>query len=72
MLTDLNGYRAPRSPWPWIIGAAIAFAALTFVGPADFAAELEVEAEAKVLRAELAKAFRAPPSQINQERKVPR
>ena len=48
---ELKNYRAPRNPWPWILTGAVIVAALTFVGPADFASELAMEAEAKILRA---------------------
>ncbi len=62
---DLKNYRAPRSPWPWILGAALVVAVPTFVGPTDFAAELAAEADAKVLRPVLA-------IQITKDRKVQR
>lgn len=62
---DLKNYRAPRRPWRRILAAAVVLAALTFVGPADFASELDAEAEAKVLRPARA-------AQITQERKATR
>ena len=51
---DLKNYRAPRNPWRRILGAALVAAAIAIIGPADFAAELAAEAEAKALRPLLA------------------
>lgn len=66
-LPDVKNYRAPRGPWRLILWAAIAVAFLTFVGPTDFAAELDVEAEAKILRS-----ARAATIHTTQERKATR
>jgi len=54
MPDDLKNYRAPRSPWPWIIAVAIITALVAYVGPAHYANDLETEAELKLLRAEQA------------------
>lgn len=51
---DTKNFRARRAPWPWIIATAVLLAVLLVVGPMDYAEQLDLEAEAKVLRAEIA------------------
>lgn len=51
---DMKSYRARRDPWPWIIATAVLFAYVAVIGPMDHADRLAIEAEAKVLRAEVA------------------
>lgn len=55
MSVDLKNYRAPRPSWMtvFLVGALVA-AVLTFVGPTDFANEVAIEAELKVMRAKVA------------------
>ena len=54
MIEDLKNYRAPRrSPWPSILGAALAVSILGVLGPLDYADAIEREAEGKLLRVEL-------------------
>ena len=53
-MTDLKNFRAPR-PWMrWFLAGALAVAAVSVMGPMDFASQLELEAENKLLRVELA------------------
>ena len=53
---DLKHYRAPRPIWSWIIAVAAIIAYVGYVGPSDQAEQITLEAENKVLRAELAAA----------------
>ena len=63
MTDDLKNYRAPRRPWPWILGAGLIVAMTCVVGPMDFADRLAMDAEIKVMRAELA-ALKRPRAEI--------
>lgn len=56
MQEDLKNYHAPRRPWPWIIAAVVFATLLAYVGPVQYAEELSIEAELKVMRAKLAAA----------------
>ena len=60
---DLKNYRAPTGHWHGIIALAVVVAGLGIVGPIDFAYQLELEAQNKVMRAELA-AKRRPQAQV--------
>lgn len=51
---DMKNYRAPSRPWRWIIGAALTVAFTCIVGPMDFADRLQIQAENKLMRVELA------------------
>ena len=62
-MDELKNYRAPRSHWVAIMAVVALVGHLGIVGPIHYASDIEVEAELKVLRAELA-AKRLPQSQI--------
>lgn len=51
---DMKNFRARRAPWPWIIATAALLAYVLVVSPMDYADQLAIEAEVKVLRAEVA------------------
>ena len=52
--SDLKGYRAPRSPWGWIMGVALLVAVGGIVGPLDYAAQLDMAGQNFEMRAKLA------------------